>query len=181
MQPRIIHIQDLPIDKIYIDLNDEFRIEIIDKAKRKLNGTSKLAIYFKTKKFNIHEWKKGISFWKGKKTRRFLPLSQFIKISQLLNDEDGLEKNIVAIRGPGNGRVIKTKFPWKEDERIIRIVSHIIGDGYGSNFRTGGLPYYRNTSKVLREQFKKDLKFFGNVPTNLNMDMLQFPKVIPIF
>ena len=178
MQPRTIHIQDLPINEIYIDLNDEFRIEIINQAKSKLKGTSKLAKYLKTKAHNIHEWKKGISKWKGKKSRRFLPLNKILKISKLLYNKEELERNIIAIRGPGNGRVIKTRFPWKEDERIIRIVSHIIGDGYGAEFRTGGLPYYRNTSEVLREQFKKDLKFFGTVPTNLNIDMLQFPKVI---
>ena len=186
---RIFHIWDLPKDLIWIDLEDDFRKELIDKAKEVAGGEIKLAQYLKVKKHNIFNWRRGRSYWKNVVTRRLVPLKYILILCSLINDSKfsrlELEKNILAFNGPGNGRLIKNKFPWKEDERIIRILFHLLGDGFASDFgkynekgKNNGLPYYRNTKKELLEEFKNDLSFFGEVPTNLNIDMLQFPKVI---
>lgn len=173
---------DLPQELIYVDIEDKFRQNVINKAREiTKNNLTKL---LKTSKENLYQWKIGRSKWKGKIKRRFVPLREFLRLCSLIKDpefsKENLEKHILAFRGPGNGKIIKTKFPWYEDERIIRILAHLLGDGHGVEFnnRDLGLPYYRNTRENLREEFKKDLQFFGDVHTNLNIDMLQFPRVI---
>ncbi len=186
---RIFHIWDLPTHLIWIDLEDNFRKELINKARLTAGSIAKLAQYLRIKEHNIFLWKRGRSYWKGKTIRRSIPLNYTLKMCSLINDykfsKIELEKRVLVFKGPGNGRLIKTRFPWYEDERIIRILFHMLGDGFGSAFgnynqkgKTTGLPYYRNTREELRSEFKEDLKFFGEVPTNLNIDMLCFPKVI---
>lgn len=173
---RIFHVWDLPTNLIYIKLEDNFKKSLIDKAKQITKNLNELANLIDTHIFNIHVWRK----------REFVPLKPFLKLCDLLKQfpefyRNNLEKNISAFKGLTTSKVIKTKFPWKEDERIIRLVAHLLSDGHGAEIgrkSKSGLPYYRNTQENLREDFKKDLQFFGEVPTNLNIDMLQFSKII---
>ena len=190
MFPREFHIWDLPQDKIFIDVQDTFRKKLIEQAKQKFGRVKNIANFLGVRKNNIWLWKNGVSEWKGKISRRYVPLDYFLKICDSVNNRDlskeMLEKNVISFRGKGNGKTIKTIFPWKEDERIIRILFHIIGDGYGSCYgkkndkgKFTGNSYYRNTRIELREEFRNDLSFFGEVPVRLNIDMLCFPKIIP--
>tara|TARA_Y100000310_G_scaffold325361_1_gene388720 strand:+ start:60 stop:1283 length:1224 start_codon:yes stop_codon:yes gene_type:complete len=186
---RVFHVWDLPIGLVWIDLGDNFRKNLIDKAKEVIGGESKLAQYLGIPKHNLFNWRKGRSYWKNIITRRSIPLSHILKLCELINNpgfsKEELERNVISIKGPGSGRSIKTKFPWYEDERIVRIVFHLLADGFGSSYgrinedgKFGGNPYYRNTRSELRSEFKEDLEFFGDVPINLNTDMVVFPKVI---
>ena len=110
-------------------------------------------------------------------------MDKFLILCELINDinfsKGKLEENIIAIRGLGNSNIIKTKFPWKEDERMIRVLIHLIGDGYGGSEVGGnGLPFYRNYAPELLDEFQKDLNVFGEVPYNRRETLVQFPKVV---
>ncbi len=97
-----------------------------------------------------------------------------------------LEKEIIAFRGPNGDAVYSPNFPWKEDERIIRIVFRLIGDGHGGgDVSKGRVPMYCNSCDELIHQFIDDLTFFGKVKTRIykrktkNMvKIIEFPKVI---
>jgi len=124
-----------------------------------------------------------------KNGKYFIPLWFLEKIIELFFDKEShpkIEKEIIAFRGPNGGVVNNPDFPWKEDERIIRIVFRLIGDGHAGGCISGGrVPNYANNCKELIEQFIGDLNFFGKVKTRKyefihgeKCKSIEFPKVI---
>jgi hypothetical protein len=91
-----------------------------------------------------------------------------------------VESEIESFKGPGcSNPVSEPRFPWSEDERVIRVLMHLIGDGYGGTPVGGaGMPYYKNNCVELREEFASDLSFFGNVHMVKRGVTVSFPKVI---
>ena len=85
-----------------------------------------------------------------------------------------LKKHIISYKSWSTSSVItKPNLPLIEDERLVRIFTHLIGDGYGGGIydKSDGtkfyiLPTYTNTSPDLIKEFISDLKIFGNVPFN---------------
>jgi len=83
-----------------------------------------------------------------------------------------IEKHIIGIKSDSaSNPILNPSIPLMEDERLVRIYSHLIGDGFGGgkyNRKTGGNfyanPAYTNTSLKLIDNFVKDLEVFGKVP-----------------
>ena len=75
--------------------------------------------------------------------------------------------------------ILNPELSIKESPAFYRIVAHMIGDGSASG---NHVPYYANTCKQLREQFKTDLNIFGEVKIYERKPnttpIVYFPKVI---
>jgi hypothetical protein len=113
------------------------------------------------------------SYSESSKKQAFIKIENLLKLAELVNEIDLdrpilslIERNIVALRGYGrSGVCYNPKIPVNENEYLVRIIVHLIGDGsikreFGTNYR----PSYTNGNRFLREQFVECLsQCFGNV------------------
>ncbi|HLC72502.1 MAG TPA: hypothetical protein VJH37_02885 [Candidatus Nanoarchaeia archaeon] len=100
-------------------------------------------------------------YWhKGRRCTKYIPLWVLKKSVVFLSDtlKRKIKQNITSIRGRGGNQINELKLPFQECPAFYRVVAHLIGDGCDSH-----TPYYSNTCKELREQFKKDLQIFGKI------------------
>jgi len=174
---RLFHITDLPSNLVFIQLEDSFRENLL-KTSKKVFGT-----YQKLGKFVNYTDAGIISTFRIKK--QFTKLSTIIKLAKFLYkkgyhefDIDNVEKKIVAYRGIGASLIIKNpNFPLREDEEMIRIFFHLLGDGYGGKYGFAK-PFYRNYTRELLDEFEEDLKVFGEVPHIKRETIVEIPSVI---
>jgi hypothetical protein len=165
MQPRRFHITEFP-EKLSILLEDKFRKDFINSCLEATGSRVKLARSLGIKKLDtINRWKNGFCRrGRGWITPQLIPLSKLLALQRLVADEFtivDIEKHVVKYKASGPGNSVKNpNLPLQEDERLIKILVHLIGDGYGSN---RGTQFYRNTNSELRRQFITDLKVFGDV------------------
>jgi predicted ArsR family transcriptional regulator len=176
---RLFHLTDLPSDLIFVYLEENFRKEFLIKLKTVFGTYQKMAEFVGYTDTGI------IETFRVK--NRFTELSTIIKLANFLSkrgysnfDPKKIEKKIVAYRGIGTSLIIRDpNFPLKEDERMIRIFFHLLGDGYGGKYGYGGgKPFYRNYNRELLDEFEADLKVFGEVPHIKRETIVEIPKVI---
>lgn len=171
---RNIHINEFPADRIFVYLDNEFHKKLFDEIRE-----------FKFNEFNDKFFEGKLKYptfkqWKRKKTNvknHFIPLWFILELSknfpQFTIEE--IEKNIVAFKGPSSASIITNpNLPLIEDERLMRILAHLIGDGsvgggFGSRLPKGKQhSEYRNFAPELLDSFEYDLGVFGYVPTTKN-------------
>lgn len=129
----------------------------------------------------INKYHKQTLKAKGKYWPVYFPLQLFKRCTEFLDDSflSYLEQNVAEIRVKVGLSVYNPKLPIKESKELYRIIAHMIADGSASEGKT---PYYANTCKELREQFKKDLPVFGRM--NIyerkpnTTEVVYFPKVV---
>jgi hypothetical protein len=128
-------------------------------------------------------------------TTYFIPLWVILKFSKILEKKGfkefslrNIEKNIIAYKTWSSSSVItKPNLPLIEDERLVRVFTHLIGDGYGggiyknpnkrwNNYES---PCYTNTNEHLVNKFIEDLKVFGNVPYSKKNKWNCYKVIIP--
>lgn len=161
---KIFHITDLPKKELYLIINYKFRNIFFRRLRKHIGGTTILGKILRVNKETARRWKVG---------KRAFPNWALLKLNNLLKDKkfsiEELEKNIVAYKGESSKRLIlKPKLPIIEDERLVRIVSHLLCDGYD-----GGkthCPAYMNTETILIQKFIEELSVFGRVPINIRED-----------
>lgn len=156
-----ISIKDLPSNKIYISLNEDFNNSLINQLKQK----NSLRQIYKTLKVNEGH------FFKCKRTKQY-PLTILLKLLKLTTFTiKDVENNLSSIKSGiikgnksgGISKPINPKFPIELSKEFTRIVAHIFGDGVLSISKKGyyNIAYY-NQNRVLLNQFKQDiLKIFG--------------------
>ena len=174
---RLIHLTNLPGDLVFVLLDNEFRKNFL-RTLKKVFGT-----YKKIGEPVGYTANGIIDTFRIK--NRFTKLSTIIKLSNTLSQRgypdfnlNKIEKKIIAYRGIGTSLIIKNPiFPLREDERMVRIFFHLIGDGYGGKYGAGK-PFYRNYAKELLDEFEKDLKVFGEVPCIKRETIVEIPSVI---
>ena len=170
MSKREIHIWDLPTNKIYIKLKDNFREQLFKKAYKKEKNWNKLGKKIKVKRPDTllaRDWKRGSCSF---------PLETAIKLCKIANISTlDLESNLEEIRykkrlnkrGGNSGKPLKKpKFPIKVDRDFIEIIGHICGDGSipKSKKRTAIPLCYINSQPELLENFKMLInKVFGEI------------------
>lgn len=176
---RLFHITDLPSGLVFVYLEDIFREKFLKISKETFGNYRQLGEFVGYTNSGIIE-----SF---RTKNRFTRLSTIIRLADFFTKRgyrdfnlNEVEKRVIAYRGIGTSLIIKNpNFPLREDERMIRIFFHLLGDGYGGKYgRGGGKPYYRNYTKELLDEFKKDLKVFGEVPHIKRKTIVEIPKVI---
>lgn len=175
------HIWDFP-DTTYIYLKDNFREEFFNKMFKEVGGKRPYARFLGLTQMTVKSYHKGYTYKKRVKHSQSVPLSLFRKSLLLMNKKlkEKLKDNIYFIKAHGKSiPVLNPKLPIKESPAFYRIVAHIIGDG---SVPKNHLPYYANTCKELRDQFKEDLKIFGEVDTKEvtpnTTPIIEFPKII---
>ena len=174
---RLFHLTDLPANLVFIYLKDSFRENFL-KTLKEVFGT-----YRKLGKFANYTDAGIIETFRVK--NRFTKLSTIIKLANFLSergyhefDLNNVEKKVVAYRGIGTSLIIKNpNFPLRENERMVRIFFHLLGDGYGGKYGFAK-PFYRNYTKELLDEFEEDLKVFGEVPHIKRETIVEIPSVI---
>jgi len=157
---REFHITDLPKKELYILLNKSFREIFFRRLYKLIGGSTILGRKLLVNNETIRRWKVGL---------RAIPNLALLKLNNSLEDKkfsiEEIEGNIIAYRGESSKNPItKPNLPIIEDERLIRIVTHLICDGYDGGKKH--LPVYINTEKQLIKDFIDDLLVFGDVPIN---------------
>ncbi len=182
---REFHVWDLP-KFIRVNFKENIRRDLFNEILKSTKTIKELTKLIR-KRTNKHISCDTISRYNLGKT--YIPLWFLNEIIDLFFDEDfyfKIEKKIIAFRGPRGDAIFNPKFPWKEDERIIRVVIRLIGDGHaGGQVCKGRVPVYSNSCKELTIQFISDLCFFGEVKTRRyikksgkNCVSIEFPKVL---
>ena len=175
------HIWNFP-DNIYISLTDEIREEFFNEMFKKVGGKRPYARFLGLNQMAVKSYHRGSTCKNGLKHPQAIPIWVFKKSLSLMNEDlkEKLEDNIVLLKAKNKGiPIINPKLPFKESPAFYRIVAHMIGDGSASGRK---VPYYANTCKELREQFKKDLEIFGEMKIYERKPnttpIVCFPKVI---
>ena len=127
----------------------------------KIGGTTILSRKLGVGSETVRRWKVG---------DRTFPNWALLQLNNLLRKEkfsvEVIEKNIEIFRGESSSyRIIDLVFPLVEDERLIRILTHLMCDGYSGGSKH--LPTYVNTEKELIKLFVNDLSVFGNVSVSI--------------
>ena len=178
---KIWHILDFP-DTTYIYLKDNFREEFFKGMFERVGGKRPYARFLGLGQTIVKHYHKGYFYKNGTKYLQSIPVSLFKKSFSLMDDElrEKLKNNICLLKAHGKSiPVLNPKLPINESPAFYRIVAHMIGDGSASGNK---VPYYANTCKQLREQFKQDLNIFGHVKVyetkTTTTPIVCFPKVI---
>jgi len=112
-------------------------------------------------RISIQKYHYARSWDHHKKHVSFMPLKILHKSLHFMDKKlkSKIENNILELRCRV-GNPMKLNLPIKESQELYRIVAHILGDGSATKRK---VPYYSNTCKELREQFKEDLKNLGDI------------------
>lgn len=175
MKPRKFHINKFPQDRIFVLFGTDYRIKLFSIIKEKY-GFAKFNQLFngQLNYSTFKQWQRGKTNFK----LHFIPLWFIIRLSELFNMSiKEIEMHIVAYKGPSSSAIVSNpNLPLVEDERLTKILAHMLGDGYvGGAFGTG-LPKgkthseYRNFEPSLLDQFEKDLSVFGEIQTMINYE-----------
>jgi len=170
---RTIHIWELPVNRVYINLRKDFREDLFNAAKVTFGTWDKLGKYL-----GVPRGDTTIACnWKGGK--HCFPLIKALMVCKLAKvSKYELEKNIIEIRsktkllgrGGNSGKPIKKpKLPIKINEDFIELLGHICGDGSIVKTSNKGMGLkYINSEPLLIESFQKLVKqIFGDVEPNV--------------
>lgn len=177
---RRFHLNEFPQDRIFVYLKEDFHKKLFNKINNhKFEEFNKLL----NSKLNLHTFRS----WKGR--RHYMPLwfiIDLINIFPELSIEE-FEKNMEAYKGPSTSKPIYyPNLPLIEDGRLLKVLSHLLGDGYicgafGTNLPKGkSHSEYRNFNKDLLDSFEEDLQVFGaiNISKDYNHGHVIIPNVI---
>ncbi len=159
-----IHVWNLPKDKVYIKLKDEFRKDLFNNIILKVGG------YTKLRKFLNRDIRKFIS---GERRTSLKVINKIITKLSAKNEtflwkqiENNIEEIVYGGKfGPGRGiPILSPKFPIKLNPELANLLGHIVGDGtINLKGSTYGIIEYFNSNKVLIENFIKNIQIaFGN-------------------
>jgi hypothetical protein len=160
---------DLPSKLVYVSLNPDFSKEFFARL-QEFYSIGILANKTEVKLATFQKWLRSV----GKAdTPFFIRLDSFRNLVEMLKlktswnlSEEVLEKNIQAIRGYRGSKILwNPHLPFKENRDLVRIVVHLIGDGYlPKSVGSARTPAYTNGNMFLREQFHQTFaRVFGDV------------------
>lgn len=173
---RTYGLKDFP-ENLRILFDKNYRIFLFSKLWDILRSSTNIA-----RIINVNSASTVRKFKIGKNSRgtdAYIPIWFIKNVSKLLTNKgykgfllEEIAKHIIGIKSDSaSNPILRPILPLVEDERLIRIYSHLIGDGfgggkykrkYGGNFYIN--PAYTNTSEELIDSFIEDLKVFGKVP-----------------
>ncbi len=171
------HVWNFP-DSIYVKFNNSFRKQLYSRLLKLFGSTRKIGKALGGGLSLVTIIRRGKDY---EGLEAYLNVKFVKKIIQFLPElKNAIEKNIVAYRCRAGWSVYKPILPIKESPEVYNIISHLICDGSAGKRKT---PYYCNTNKELREEFKRNLQVFGNVEINEkvmhhNVYGAMFPKAV---
>lgn len=175
-----IHVWDFP-NTVYFLLVPSIREEYFNKIYSFYSNKRKAALALGVHLTTMRNYERGFSIKFGVKHPQYVPVS-FLKRTLHIFDQpflSKLEQNVVAI-SVRNGLDVKSpKLPIYESPSLYKIIAHVIADGSAPKRST---PYYANSCKELRENFKMHLKVFGDAEVSESkvgaVTGVNFPKAI---
>lgn len=173
------HIWDFP-DSVYILLKEDVHKEFFNYVFDYCGGKRPYARFLSTSQMQVKQCFRAYTKKNNKKYVQYIPLSFLKKSYNILSKEltNRIEEGIKYIR-VRSGNPVQIKLPIIESPKLYRIVAHLLADGFAGKRK---VPYYANTCNELREQFKEDLKIFGDLDiyeiTQNTISYVFFPKVI---
>jgi len=185
---QIVHLWDLPEDKVYVKIKDDIRYDFFKFVKINFGGAKKLSKLFSFRIDNsyIYNWKHGV---------RFLPLKTLNRFLSLMNIKDKtfymdlISSNISELKTPSKGgSVYDPKFPIKLSISLARICGNLVGDGgISSDGEDRYRAYYTNKSRDLASNFKENvLSNFSKIKIQESVDKrydtikIKLPRIIGI-
>src|SRR3989344_3073178 len=174
------HLWNLP-DNLFILLNKKTNDDFFRIMYSMLGTQQKFAEFLGLWRQEVNKYHKQLLKDNGRYYPVYFPLRLFKRCIPILNKEFlcYLEQNIAEILVKVGLSIYNPKLPIKESEELYRIIAHIIADGSAGRGKT---PYYSNTCKELREQFKQDLQIFGEMKIYERKpqvtELIYFPKVV---
>ncbi|MDP3918867.1 MAG: LAGLIDADG family homing endonuclease [Nanoarchaeota archaeon] len=167
---RRIHVWDLPINKIYIQLSPEFREYFFKRIHNHFGSWRLVGDYVGMRRGDSTiciNWRKGMNCY---------PLSTILELSETINiSKRIIEENIIEIkyktklnkRGGNSGKSLyNPKFPIKINEYFVEILGHICGDGSipTKTPHKGIKTIYVNSQPELIKEFKTFVQdVFGDI------------------
>lgn len=176
------HIWDFP-DSMYVLLDSSANKMFFRKMYSHFESRSQYSKFLNLHQTTVKEYDRRISTKKKKKYVQYIPIWVLKKSKQFLNVNEikTIERSIEAYR-PRAGKPIKNNIlPVKECPALYCILGHMLGDGSATKRKQ---PYYSNTCKELRDEFKRDLAIFGNVEIKdrkLGIPIVVFQKAVTDF
>jgi transcriptional regulator with XRE-family HTH domain len=179
-----ICLEDFP-DYLFIYLEESYRKSLFEALYNLFGSTTKAANFLKVSISRISCWSYGIQrdYVRNKEGLQFIPLNKLKLISRVLVDDgreefsmNNIEKHITMYRMQAGNPINNPKFPIKESAELIRVMFHLLGDGYAG--KKGENSNYKNTAKELLEEFKSDLQIFGDVPVYEQELSIKFPRFV---
>lgn len=177
-----LHIWDLPHERVYIKLEEEFQRNLILEAKSKYGTWINLAKEMDCNSRSVMNWAYN---------KNFPSLHAIIKIASLTDTElNIIEKNVVAIatgrKTKTNGKrgkpIYNTKFPIKITPELARVLARFMGDGcIKINWYYDSI--YYNKEETLIEAMVQDVKsIFGEMKISESDDngtkCVRFPSIV---
>lgn len=173
---RKFHLDSFPDNRIWIKFNADFRKTFFREFRfKEVNELFKGDLRYSSFK----QWEKG---------NCSIPLWFVLKVSKHLEIPIAeLEKKIMLYQGPSTSTpILNPKLPLVEDGRLVRIITHILCDGWvsgaaGTNLPKGKGPSgYRNFNRTLIDKFEEDLSVFGEfkLDKDYKHGHILFPNVI---
>jgi len=179
-----IHLNDFS-DNIFVYLEEDYRKQLFEAASNLFGSLNRLAKFLDISPSRLTFWIYG----KQKDYKRnviglqFIPLSKLKIISQKLIEDnreefsmENIEKHVEMYRMQAGKPIKNPKFPIKESPEFVRLLFHLLGDGYAGGKNNNA--NYRNTCKELIDEFKNDSNIFGDVPVYEQESSIKFPSVL---
>jgi hypothetical protein len=158
-----ISIEDIDSQKFFVVISKDFNQKVIDSLIKKYKNLNKASLNFNFSNTSLYYWKRKNQY----------PLKYLIDIlTDIKYNRNLLNKYTLEIKsgfnlennGGGISKSIYPKLPIKISKNLMRIISHIMGDGCLS-YKNGSvsLAYY-NQNNILIEKFKDDVRYvFGDI------------------
>jgi len=179
-----IRLSDFP-DYAFVYLEDNYRKNLLNAFYNFFRFKNDAAKFLRVSSSRIGCWFEGKQ-WdrvRDKIGPEFIPLDKLKIISKELVDDsrdefsiENIEKHTVMYRMQGGNPIRNPKFLIREGPELVRLLFHLIGDGYAG--RLGDNANYKNISNELLNEFKEDLKIFGEVPVYEQKFSIKFPRII---
>ncbi len=179
-----ITLNDFP-DETFVFLEEDYRKDLLESAYFLFGSLNKLAKKIGVSSTRLSYWFRGKQkdYKANKIGLQFIPLSKLKLISKYLVEDsreefsmENIEKKVLMYRMQAGNPINNPKFPIKESPQLTRLLFHLLGDGYAG--KKGENAGYRNTCKELLEEFKEDLKIFGDVPLYEQEYSVKFPRIL---
>ena len=146
-----VNLEDIPDNKIYIDLEESFRKILFNKALANSNSNMlKLSSRLNLSYSYSRELKKGLKS-KGKRNNiRLNILKKLFLIAKIESYE--ISKNIKHLRYGRNSYDIPNIFPLKFDHRLASLVAHATGDGHIKD-KTYNFEYRNSSDELIKKVY----------------------------
>ncbi|MEM5772961.1 MAG: hypothetical protein QXL86_01925, partial [Candidatus Aenigmatarchaeota archaeon] len=159
MAEKLIGLEDLP-ENFKVELKEEFRLKLFNKAVKKSMGFIKLAKILKIDWSSLTKIRRGYRLLKNRKSKAYMRIQLLKKLLKLTKTKTKVaEKNIIGLST--NKMEIYPKLPIFASKELASIMGNTLGDGYVSTQRFKYVNKRKELVMNVRENIKKVFGIVG--------------------